>query len=184
MIEEMELSWLPPPDIVASGHDVTVTLRNEPIFGTMDESWAKHVRGLPLEVRQKRALAAFADRSGFQSSDYQELNRVDRDVAYRELQELETRGLVRTSGATRGRQYAVVKAHQGGATVQRTPAEQLVQHMALTGRITNSDYREAFGVERERARAALAAWVRAGVVELRGERRGAHYVAGPAWPPK
>jgi ATP-dependent DNA helicase RecG len=184
MIEEMELSWLPPPGIVANEHGVTVTLRNEPIFGTMDEGWAKHVRSLPLQVRQKRALAAFADWSGFQSSDYQELNRVDRDVAYRELLELEERGLLEARGATRGRQYTVVKALPLAAVEASTPTQRIVARMRSAGRITNSDYREAFGVEREQARAALAAWVEAGVVELRGERRGAHYVAGQAWPPK
>lgn len=183
MIEEMELSWLPAPGIDVSDREFVVTLRNEPIFGTTDRDWAKHVRGLPLQVRQKRALAAFGDRQSFQSSDYQELNRVDRDVAYTELRELEQLGLLRGSGVTKGRRYVVVKSPPGPAK-EPTPLERLVARMRSAGRITNSDYREAFSVGREPARAALSAWVAAGVVELRGERRGAHYVPGPAWPPR
>ncbi|MCC6644987.1 MAG: putative DNA binding domain-containing protein [Polyangiaceae bacterium] len=184
MIEEMELSWLPPPEIVGTPRELTVTLRNEPIFDTSDRAWTRYVRNLPLEVRQKRALVAFADRAAFSSSDYQTLNRVDRDVAYRELTALEERGMVRARGATRGRQYEVVKPRAAAPGAEPTPAARLVERMRAAGRITNADYREAFGVERDAARSALAAWVAGGVLELRGERRGAHYVAGAAWPPK
>ncbi len=183
MIEEMELSWLPAPQIEASERDVVVTLRNEPIFGTSDPDWASRVRGLPLSVRQKRALVAFVDRSSFQSGDYQELNRVDRDVAYRELQELEAKGILEAEGATRGRQYTVVR---GGASASppSTALARLIGRMDAAGRITNTDYREAFGVNRRQAQAELSTWVAQSVVELRGERRGAHYIAGPAWPPR
>ncbi len=74
-----------------------MVLRNEPIFEGADEGWTAAVRRLPIEVRQKRALVAFHNRP-FQSGDYQKLNRVDRDQAYRELLDLENRGLLATDG--------------------------------------------------------------------------------------
>ena len=74
-----------------------MVLRNEPIFEGADEGWTAAVRRLPIEVRQKRARVAFHNRP-FQSGDYQKLNRVDRDQAYRELLDLENRGLLATDG--------------------------------------------------------------------------------------
>ncbi|HMA95110.1 MAG TPA: RNA-binding domain-containing protein [Polyangiaceae bacterium] len=74
--------------VLILGVEDDVVLRNSPIFEATDERWVKFVRELPLHVRQRRALVAFHDRT-FQSGDYQELNRVNRDVAYRELQELQ-----------------------------------------------------------------------------------------------
>jgi hypothetical protein len=56
--------------------------------------------------------------------------------------------------------------------------------METAGHVTNADYREVFGVGRRQAKAELASWLSTSVVELRGEGRGAHYVAGPAWPPR
>ncbi len=52
------------------------------------------------------------------------------------------------------------------------------------GRISNADYREIFGVDRPQATRRLALLVKEGVLVLAGEKRGAHYVPGPAWPPR
>jgi len=179
MIEEMELSWLRGPELTASAREFRVTLRNEPLFAGTDDAWTSYVRGLPLDVRQKRALVGFHDRA-FQSGDYQEINRVDRDLAYRELSELVDAGLLRATGAKRGMKYEVAKP----STVIRAsspPKSQLIARMNVVGMITNSDYRDVFGVDRRAALAALAALVSAGVLEPRGERRGAHYAPGPGW---
>jgi predicted HTH transcriptional regulator len=61
--------------------------------------------------------------------------------------------------------------------------QRLIGRMAEAGRITNAGYRDAFDVERLEARRALAALVAQGVFQLAGERRGAHYLPGPSWPP-
>ena len=45
--------------------------------------------------------------------------------------------------------------------------------------LTNTDYRRIFGVTRYVAVAELRRLVEEGVLELRGERRGSHYVPGP-----
>lgn len=183
MIEEMELSWLPSPEFVPDGREFLVVLRNEPIFQGVDADWTAAVRGLPLDVRQRRALVAFSDRREFQSGDYQALNRVDRDTAYRELNVLEEMGLLDAQGATRGRTYRVKREAGPPLPTGRSPMARLEERMSRYGRITNTDYREAFGVERRAATEALAAMVADGMIEARGERRAAHYVAGPRWPP-
>ena len=183
MIEEMELSWLPPPELRADQSSFTVTLHNEPIFHGGDPDWIAAVRDLPVGVRQKRALVAFADRD-FTSGDYQGLNQVDRDLAYRELQELDARGLLVSDGATRGRRYKIRRsAHKTPAAPPLSPKQKLKQRMDEVGKITNSDYREAFGASRSEARRMLGFMVEHKVLQMQGERRGAHYVPGPNWPP-
>lgn len=180
MIEDMELSWLPAPEFKVQHGLFRVVLRNSPIFEATDERWVKFVRELPLNVRQRRALVAFHDRT-FQSGDYQELNRVNRDVAYRELQELQDRGLVQCEGSTKARRYEVRKQVSQQEAIASTPMERLKARMAASGRITNADFREIFGVDRVAAAEQLAALVADGQLDERGERRGAHYVPGPKW---
>jgi ATP-dependent DNA helicase RecG len=183
MIEEMELSWLPPPELRVGEGTFAVTLRNEPIFEGGDPVWTASVRELPVGVRQKRALVAFADRE-FTSGDYQGLNQVDRDLAYRELQNLEERGLLEADGTTRGRKYKVRKPAIGASGQHPlSPMRRLVERMKEAGRITNADYRDAFEVGRPEARRALAELVQRDALLLAGERRGAHYIPGPQWPP-
>jgi ATP-dependent DNA helicase RecG len=179
MIEEMELSWLPVPELRASDREFVVVLRNEPLFVGTDERWTAQVRELPLDVRQKRALVVLLDRE-FRSGDYQELNRVDRDTAYRELNELVEQGLLRSIGERAATRYAVVRPPLAGAAPS-TPVQKLRARMNAAGRLTNADYRDAFGVGRDAAKHALLALVERDVLALRGERRGAHYVPGPGW---
>lgn len=182
MIEEMELSWLRPPELHAEAHEFVVTLRNEPIFQGADAGFTAKVRELPLDVRQKRALVAFHDRE-FQSADYQQLNRIDRDLAYRELSELVERRYVTVSGERRGTRYRVRKDTALRTSEARTPMLRLLRRMDEAGRIANEDYREIFGISRPDAARALGRLCEEGVLLLQGERRGAHYVPGPAWPP-
>jgi ATP-dependent DNA helicase RecG len=179
MIEEMELSWLPIPELVATEREFRVVLRNEPVFAGTDETWTAYVRELPLEVRQKRALVVLADRE-FKSGEYQELNRVDRDAAYRELNDLVSRGLLRSIGDRAATRYAVTRPTLP-APRAATPEQKLRARMEAAGLLTNADYRDAFGVGRVAAKQALLDLVRLGVLELRGERRGAHYVPGAGW---
>lgn len=180
IIEDMVLSWLPAPDFNVQHGLVRVVLCNGPIFEATDEHCVNFVRELPLHVRQRRALVAFHDRT-FQSGDYQELNRGNRDVAYRELQELQDRGLVQCEGSTKARRYEVRKQVSEQEAMASTPMDRLKARMAASGRVPNADFREIFGVERVPAAEQLAALVAEGQLEERGERPGAHNVPGPKW---
>ena len=55
--------------------------------------------------------------------------------------------------------------------------------MREAGFITNADYREAFGADRNAAKAALARWVADGALVREGEKRRTRYRAGTRWPP-
>jgi ATP-dependent DNA helicase RecG len=182
MFEEMQVSFLPMPELDSDGGWFHVVLRNTPIFQTTDPRWSQAVRELAIPVSEKRALVAMSARD-FANEDYRDLNRVDRDTAYRELQDLIDRGLIQASGAGAGTRYRVIKGALAPTTAPPTPTELLVRRMESTGFITNADYREAFGVDRYQAKQALARWTATNVLVREGERRAARYRAGPSWPP-
>lgn len=87
IFEEMERSWLRLPELRADPYSFTVILRNEPILETPDATRVEQVRALPISHRQRRILVA-NPRGSFSNADYQRVNEVDRDTAYRELKEL------------------------------------------------------------------------------------------------
>lgn len=181
MFEEMEVAFLPVPALDVISGRFCVVLRNEPIVASADPSWPQAVRALPISLTQKRALVGLVGRE-FANADYCALNGVDRDTAYRELQQLVDRGLLVMTGSGAGARYRVVRAAAPPAR-PATPLEALEVKMSELGYVTNIDYREAFGVGRHAATAALSAWLAEGVLVREGERRNTRYRPGPRWPP-
>lgn len=182
MFEEMETSLLRLPELRPDRHDFTVVLHNQPIFEAPDPAWEQHVRGLPVNTRQMRILVAHPTGS-FTNAQYQSLNEVDRDGAYREIHDLVEKGILAPSGsAGRGARYNVVRPPSAvGAKVGRSPRESLAARMAANGEIVNEDYREAMGVSRATAKRDLAGMVASGALVAKGERGGRTYVRGPGW---
>ncbi len=202
MFEEMEASYLHGPDFALEAATFTVTLRNEPIFTEASAEWQAAVRRLPLSLAQRRALIAHP--GGFTNEDYRRLNGVDRDEAYREIQEMVALGVVLPAGAPgRGAVYrtereaveqlarqnaryanaknAIPSAHIDDAPdsmVERTGA--LRSYFATHPSLKNADYREMFDLGRDAALRELRLLVRKGYLRMQGERRGAHYLPGPA----
>lgn len=86
IFEEMEESLLKQPGLAVEAAQFCVTLRNEPIFAGPPTEWQAVVSQLPLTTSQKRVLLAHP--GGFSNEDYRTLNNVDRDQAYKELQEM------------------------------------------------------------------------------------------------
>ena len=182
MYEEMEQSWLPLPELRADVHSFTVILRNEPILQTPDPDWVQHVQGLPVGHRQRRILVAYPGGS-FTNADYQTLNDVDRDLAYRELKELVDLDLITPPpGRGRGARYTILGPPVPSAPRRLIPQQVLARCMEEHGSIQNADYRVAFGTDRQAALAELSALVAQGVLVREGERRGTRYHPGPAWP--
>jgi ATP-dependent DNA helicase RecG len=182
MFEEMESSFLPLPALDVITGRFRVVLQNNPIFRIDDPKWPQAIRALPISLTQKRAMVGLVDRD-FSNADYCELNAVDRDTAYRDLHSLIERGLVRATGSGAGTRYRVVRDSVSSAPSTPPPIERLVTRMAEAGFITNTDYRDAFDVDRSTAKTALATWVGQGVLVREGQRRGARYRPGDRWPP-
>jgi ATP-dependent DNA helicase RecG len=182
MFEEMEGSFLSLPELDVIGGRFRVVLRKAPIFTTDDPEWLRSVRALPVSLAQKRALVAFVDRE-LTNRDYAALNAVDRDAAYRDLADLVDRGLIEAVGSGAGTTYRVQRTAVP-APAQASPTQRLVAHMAEVGYVTNTDIRDIFGVERDRAKLMLWRWVGDGVLVREGEKRGARYRPGERWPPQ
>ena len=184
IFEEMERSWLRLPDLRADEHSFVVVLYNQPILTAPDPEWVAHVRALPITNRQRRILVAWP-RGTFANADYQQLNQVDRDVAYRDLKDLVERGLISApTGTGRGARYRVTDEARAGIAAlptARSPEAALVALMTAQGSVQNADYRDCFGVTRHEATDALAALVDEGVLTREGARRGTRYRPGPGW---
>ena len=180
--EEMEQSWLPLPEFKEENGLFTVTLRNTPIFETGRPEWAAFVRLLPIGTRQKRILVK-NEGGSFRSGEYQSLNQVDRDQAYRELREMVEVG------------YLEGPDHPGAGAVYRVrlalpttgnptpppqgPASALRERMSSKGFIKNLDYQAAYDVSRQYATRSLAQLVQDGV--LQRDEGGKRYFPGPRW---
>jgi ATP-dependent DNA helicase RecG len=184
MFEEMERSWLRLPELRTEERSFVVVLHNEPILQAPEPEWVGHVRALPLSNRQRRILVAYP-RGEFGSGEYQQLNLVDRDIAYRDLKDLVARGLVTPpKGAGRGAKYRVTDSAR--ATVRplpesATPEAALAAVMEAQGSVQNADYRDCFDVDRHEATTELARLTARGILVKEGERRGTRYRPGPAW---
>ena len=176
MIEAMEESWLPLPELASDGPTFRVTLRNTPMLEAGDPSWAAAVRSLAIGIRQKRILVLAQD-GMFTSAEYQKLNQVDRDTAYKEIRQLVQTGMVAVPEKRgRGARYRVLT----GAT--STPTDRIRQRMRENGRITNSDWRDVFGMNPAQASYALGKLCTQRVLVRSSPRgRGVVYVPGPAW---
>ena len=180
IFEEMEQSWLRLPEFRTDTHSFTLILRNQPIFETPDTEWVRYVQSLPISQRQRRVLAAYPQGLAFTSADYQTVNEVNRDLAYRELKEMVDMGLVSGPGNKgRGARYQVLSP----LTPKLTPHQVLKMRMTQQGYIQNADYREIFNVNRTDATQQLAELWRQNVLTREGKRRGARYLPGPAWEP-
>lgn len=182
MHEEMEQSWLPLPEFKDENGLFTVTLRNTPIFDTGRPEWATFVRQLPIGTRQKRILVK-NEGGSFRSGEYQSLNQVDRDQAYRELREMVEAGYLDGpdhpgSGAIYRVRLAVPEAGGPPPSPQGAGAA-LRERMASKGFIKNLDYQVAYDVSRQYATRSLAQLVQDGV--LRRDEGGKRYFPGPRW---
>ena len=182
--EEMERSWLRLPELRADERSFVVVLHNQPILDAPDPDWVEYVRSLPLSNRQRRIMVAWPQGT-FANADYQQLNQVDRDVAYRDLKDLVDRILVSgPKGTGRAARYQVTQEAHANARAHSppvSPAAALVAVMTAQGTIQNADYRDCFGVDRHEATAALAHLTAQGVLVREGEERGTRYRPGPAW---
>ncbi len=116
---------------------------------------------------------------GFTSSDYQRINQVDRDQAYREIQELMEHGLVvAPEKSGRGARYFVSPGLRNERLWLEERLPRVRAHFSLRPILSNAEYRQLFDLPRQATVRELRRLVEAGVREPRGAGRGAHYVPG------
>lgn len=174
MFEVMERSFLRPPEFAQDGFMFQVTLRNTPIYDLQIQAWLKQFADYPLNQRQRRILA-YARQHGnaFTNHAYQRVNEADRDLAYREIQDMIRLGLVARPSGAYGRTYFVVEP----SAVKPLPHDltSIVDILSRQGYATNQDLRQAWGVSRSTAWQRVKEMVREGLLRQEGEKRGTRY---------
>jgi len=156
-----------------------VTLRNQPVFEGPSSEWQAIVDRLRLSPAQQRILLAHPE--AFTNEDYRQLNDVDRDRAYREIQGMIDAGYVIPPDRTGPRAIYRVSPDlytARGWLEARVPA--LRRILDENPSLKNADYREEFGLTRFVALRELQRLVEEGFLIAEGERRGSRYLPGPA----
>jgi len=179
IFDEMEKSFLHPPRFAVEDDVFEVTLYNEPIFSGPSQEWQKLVGELRIAVSQKKVLLAHPD--GFTNDDYRKLVRVDRDEAYRQIQELISQGvLVSPKTAGRGATYCVAEDFRQARAFLEARLPTLREFFRGHEKLKNADHRRLFGLSRYTAARELRRLVEEGFLRIEGQGRGAHYLPQPA----
>ncbi len=179
MYEEMEESFLKHPEFHVEQALFSVTLKNQPIFEGPSPEWKGIVDQLGLSQTQKRVLLGHPD--GFSNEDYRKLSGLDRDHAYREIQDLIAMGIVISAGASgRGAVYYPSPHLLETRAWLEGRVSKLQTYLTAHARIGNNEYRQLFSVTRYAAKRELKRLMDEGFLSLVGAKRGAHYISGPA----
>lgn len=174
---EMSESFLRRPEFDVEASTFTVTLRNTPVFEGPSKEWREVVERLPLSVAQRRAMLAHPE--GFKSEDFQALNDLDRDQAYREIRGLVDMGAVVVHGQGRGASYSVSPELLDTRTWLESRLPALRTFFTANSQLKNADFRQLFGIaSRSAATRELGRLVQAGYLTMEGERRGVRYRPG------
>ncbi|MFQ5486192.1 MAG: ATP-binding protein, partial [Desulfobacterales bacterium] len=177
MFEEMETCYLRLPDLDISDDIFKVTLWNTPIFDIGSPEWVSIIKQLPLSDKQKRILIATKD-AGFTNSDYQEINKVDRDTAYREIHEMVEKGFIIHKGRGRAAKYFIVLPEKINIDLFTKRFPTLRSFLTKRESISNAEYRNCFQLSRHAAYDELKRLVDEDYLTLEGKGRGAKYKAG------
>lgn len=178
MFQEMERNGLYPPELtIEAGALFTVRLKNQPVYSPGDLAWLEHYADRALSPNGKLILLyARAHGLSFTSQDYQRVCEVDRDTAYREIQELVRKGIVRLPRRG-GRVYQVLEIPEAVPLPPET-FNRLLPILGRQGFITSHDIQETLGVSRQQAYRVAKSLEEFGFLRAEGRGRGARYFAG------
>jgi len=140
IFEEMEASFLHAPEFREDAGQFLVVLRNAPIFTGPSAEWQTLVDRLPLRVEQRRVLLAHPE--GFANEDYRRLNSVDRDEAYRQIQEMVSLGVITPAEAGgRGALYRIAPDLREARAFLENRLPSLRDFFTRHAYLKNADYR-------------------------------------------
>jgi len=174
MFEVMERSYLRPPEFGQDGFMFQVTLRNTPVYDLQIQRWLAQFADYPLNQRQRRILA-YAHQHGraFTNHAYQKMNEVDRDLAYREIQEMIGLGIVTRPSGRYSRTYFVVEPSESFPIPDNLAA--IIDILSEKGYVANKDLRTAWDVSRFVAWRRVTELVEEGFLRKEGEKSGTKY---------
>ena len=184
MLSALRDAHLEPPRFLDTRTYFTVTFSNQSLLDPETVAWLNRYANLPLNPRQRTALAYLHRHKQITNPDYCRLNNVDSLVATRELRGLVDAGVVAMHGTRRWAFYALVDktlAPQPMPVIsqklnlrQQTAMEYIRQH----GQITSADYvRLAEGkITQRTAQNDLSKLEQMGLLRQVGSKRATYYV--------
>ena len=165
------------------GH-VTVRLPVESPVSPEERAWARELEGrAELLPGDRRVLIEAARGAALANADVRSLLNVDSAEARQSLQRLRDAGLLEQEGERRAARYRIVPGLGRPAWVglDRAGQRSAVLDMAGRGPVTNAMVRQELGLPRQGTVLLLRGLVAEGMLEMRGSKRGSHYVlAGSA----
>ena len=100
----------PEPALRDTGGSFVITLYGLDMGKALAAGEAETIElvALGLNERQRRAIEYIQEHGRITNREYRELGKVSHEIAYRELSELITKGLIEKRGAGRGTHYMLV----------------------------------------------------------------------------
>ncbi len=176
VFREMTDSFLHEPQFASESGLFTITLFNEPVYGTANPDWRRVIRELPIADDQERVLIARPD--GFTHEDYQRLNSVDEPEARDRVSDLLNKDIVVgiETDLSKPPRFALAPALAAVRRVLEERIPKLREYYRDRPFLKNADYRALFTVDRPTALSELRLLVHHGYLRVEGERRGTQYL--------
>ena len=180
ILEEMAADLRSEPTFAEEidGH-VTVRLPVESPVSPEERAWVREQEGHALlHPEDRRVLIEAARGADLTNTTVRDLLDIDSTRARRSLQRVRDAGFLQQVGEGRGTRYRIVPSIQRsvGIRLDRTELRSIVLAMAGDGAVTNAMVRSRLGLSRNEVIHLLRGLTTDGYLELRGTKRGAHYV--------
>ena len=161
-----------------NGH-VTVRLPIESPISPDERAWTRELEDRAVMLSEdRRVLIEAARGTELTNAIVRSLLNIDSAAARQSLQRLRDAGLLEQDGERRGARYRIVPGLRRPVWIGLDRAElcSTILDMAVHGSVTNMMVRQELGLSRNEAVALLKGLVAEGLLELRGSKRGSHYV--------
>jgi len=181
MIGEMRGANLEPPQFKDAGTYFVVTLKNHTLLDEDTLAWLSRFAGIPLNDRQRLALAYLRVNERMTNTDYRRLHHgaVETVEATRELRGLVETGLVEMHGPRRWAYYTLSEATPRQVRLPLPEAmsdeEKILAYVREHGSITNAQCRELLSLGERRARYLLGKMVKQDLTRKVGTKRWTRY---------
>lgn len=177
MIGALRAANLEPPTFDDRRSSFLVMFRNHTLMNPDTVRWLNQFAPLPLNDRQRVALAYLRQHRRMTNSDYRRLNRTESSIAGQELRGLVEQDLVDQEGIGRGTAYRLkVAAELPEVTSPVTDEEKILAFVREKGAITNQECRALLGVNEDRAYHLLKRLTDEGRLRPQGVGKGRKYI--------
>jgi ATP-dependent DNA helicase RecG len=177
MVASLRQANLEPPAFADRRSSFLVTFRNHTLMSPEAIRWLNQFASLPLNDRQRIALAYLRQHERITNADYRRLNRVEAAVAGQELRGLVDANLAEQDGVGRWTTYSLKVARELPEQLEPvTDEDKILAFAREKGAISNSDCQTLLGVDENRAYYLLRKLANAGQLKPHGRGKGRKYI--------